>query len=308
MVWGEGKEEETIISAPAHTPTHTPPQVECGPAFTAKLEGMFVDMDVSRDVMAGFRATAGAALPPALDVSVSVLTAGYWPTYDAGGDVTLPPDLATAASAFEAHYLGRHGGRRLAWRHALSTAVVRARFDRGAKDLVVSLAQAAVLLLFNEAPDGASLSVADIAAGAGLAAGDARRVLASLSAGRAKILLKSPPGKDVAPDDTFTVNSSFTSPMFRVRVNGPQLRDTPADAARTTAAVAQDRAHAVDAAIVRIMKTRKALAHRLLASELAAQLRFPVRAADLKKRVESLIDREFLARDADDPSVYTYLA
>ena len=241
-------------------------------------------------------------------MSVSVLTAGYWPTYDAGGDVTLPPDLAIAASAFESHYLGRHGGRRLAWRHALSTAVVRARFDRGAKDLVVSLAQAAVLLLFNEAPDGSSLSVADIAAGAGLAAGDARRVLASLSAGRAKILLKSPPGKEVGPDDAFNVNTSFTSPMFRVRVNGPQMRDTPADAARTTAAVAQDRAHAVDAAIVRIMKTRKALAHRLLASELAAQLRFPVRAADLKKRVESLIDREFLARDVDDPSVYTYLA
>ena len=57
---------------------------------------MFVDMDVSRDVMAGFRAAAaGDALPAGLDVSVSVLTAGYWPTYDAGGDVKLPPDLAS---------------------------------------------------------------------------------------------------------------------------------------------------------------------------------------------------------------------
>ena len=66
--------------------------------------------------------------------------------------------------------------------------------------------------------------------------------------------------------------------------------------------------NAVDAAIVRIMKTRKSLAHRLLAAELVAQLRFPVRAPDLKKRIESLIDREYLARDPADPALYNYLA
>lgn len=68
------------------------------------------------------------------------------------------------------------------------------------------------------------------------------------------------------------------------------------------------RAHAVDAAIVRIMKTRRSLAHKLLARELATQLRFAVSGPALKKRVESLIDREFLARDEADPSVYNYLA
>ena len=64
----------------------------------------------------------------------------------------------------------------------------------------------------------------------------------------------------------------------------------------------------IDAAIVRIMKTRRSLAHKLLARELAAQLRFAVAGPALKKRVESLIDREFLARDEADPSVYNYLA
>lgn len=33
------------------------------------------------------------------------------------------------------------------------------------------------------------------------------------------------------------------------------------------------------------------------------QLKFPLKASDLKKRIESLIDREYLARDAADPNV-----
>ena len=59
----------------------------------------------------------------------------------------------------------------------------------------------------------------------------------------------------------------------------------------------------IDAAIVRIMKTRKTLSHKLLVSELMVQLKFPVRGADLKKRIESLIDREYLERDSADPNV-----
>lgn len=76
----------------------------------------------------------------------------------------------------------------------------------------------------------------------------------------------------------------------------------------------------VDAAIVRIMKTRKELHHQQLMTELLAQLRFPVKVcldfctcspvkpADIKKRIESLLEREFLERDTDEPNVYRYLA
>tara|TARA_B110001452_G_scaffold145177_1_gene120660 strand:+ start:3050 stop:3400 length:351 start_codon:yes stop_codon:yes gene_type:complete len=60
------------------------------------------------------------------------------------------------------------------------------------------------------------------------------------------------------------------------------------------------------AAIVRIMKARKVLSHSLLISELLQQLKFPVKPPDLKKRIESLIDREYLERDSN--SSYRYLA
>lgn len=42
--------------------------------------------------------------------------------------------------------------------------------------------------------------------------------------------------------------------------------------------VMQDRQYQIDAAIVRIMKMRKTLSHKLLVNELMTQLKFPIRA------------------------------
>jgi cullin 4 len=92
--------------------------------------------------------------------------------------------------------------------------------------------------------------------------------------------------------------------------------------------VFQDRQYQIDAAIVRIMKMRKTLTHNLLITELYNQLNFPVKVtsliiahllscwraflfpqpADLKKRIESLIDRDYMERDKDNPNQYNYVA
>ncbi len=64
----------------------------------------------------------------------------------------------------------------------------------------------------------------------------------------------------------------------------------------------------VDAVIVRTMKSRKRLSHQLLMAELHTQLRFPAQSSDLKKRIESLIERDYLERDKADQTTYNYLA
>ena len=77
---------------------------------------------------------------------------------------------------------------------------------------------------------------------------------------------------------------------------------------QTTERVIQDRQYQIDAAIVRTMKARKTLTHSLLLSELFQQLKFPLKPPDIKKRIESLIDREYLERDSGSSNVYNYLA
>lgn len=75
-----------------------------------------------------------------MDVHVAVLTSGYWPTYPVL-DVRLPGELDAVQTVFQEHYLAKYGGRRLAWQHNLGTAVLRAAFPKGAKELAVSTVQ-----------------------------------------------------------------------------------------------------------------------------------------------------------------------
>ena len=91
-------------------------------------------------------------------------------------------------------------------------------------------------------------------------------------------------------------------------MNSIQIKETTEENKQTMERVFQDRQQQVDAAIVRVMKTRKSLTHSLLLSELMSQLKFPTKASDLKKRIESLIEREYIERDRDDAQKYNYLA
>ena len=122
---------------------------ECGASFTTKLEGMFKDMELSKDIQADF-AQHLRQLPnaPQLDMSVQVLTTGSWPAYT-DVDLGLPAEVSRMQDLFKLFYLNKHSGRRLQWQNSLSTAIVRAHFPRGKKELQVSGLQAVVLCQFN---------------------------------------------------------------------------------------------------------------------------------------------------------------
>jgi len=56
------------------------------------------------------------------------------------------------------------------------------------------------------------------------------------------------------------------------------------------------------------MKARKTLSHQELMAQTFQQLRFPAEVADVKKRIQNLIDREYLERDSTNKNMYLYLA
>jgi len=72
----------------------------------------------------------------------------------------------------------------------------------------------------------------------------------------------------------------------------------------------EDRKAVVEAAIVRVMKARRVLDHNSIVAEVTQQLinRFIPSPAVIKKRIEALLDREYLERDLDDRRVYRYVA
>ncbi|XP_076337689.1 cullin 4 [Tachypleus tridentatus] len=278
---------------------------ECGAAFTSKLEGMFKDMELSRELMLNFKQYLQNVSPSGnIDMTVNILTMGYWPTYQPM-EVHMPHEMVQYQEIFKKFYLGKHSGRKLQWQPNLGHCVLRAEFPSGNKELQVSLFQALVLLLFN---DGDQFSYEDIKQATSIEDGELRRTLQSLACGKARVVQKIPRGRDVEDKDKFEFNNDFTNRYFRIKINQIQMKETQEEQSTTQERVFQDRQYQIDAAIVRIMKMRKSLTHNLLITELYDQLKFPVKPADLKKRIESLIDRDYLERDKDNPNQYHYVA
>ncbi|XP_052182282.1 cullin-4-like [Diospyros lotus] len=281
-------------------------KTECGSQFTNKLEGMFKDVELSKEINESFKQSSQARtkLPSGIEMSVHVLTTGYWPTYPPM-DVQLPHELNVYQDIFKEFYLSKYSGRRLMWQNSLGHCVLKTEFPKGKKELAVSLFQAVVLMLFNDAQ---KLTFQDIKDSTGIEDKELRRTLQSLACGKVRVLQKFPRGREVEDEHSFVFNDGFTAPLYRIKVNAIQMKETVEENASTTERVFQDRQYQVDAAIVRIMKTRKILSHTLLITELFQQLKFPIKPTDLKKRIESLIDREYLERDKNNPQIYNYLA
>ncbi|XP_063046895.1 cullin-4B isoform X1 [Engraulis encrasicolus] len=278
---------------------------ECGAAFTSKLEGMFKDMELSKDIMVQFKQYMQCQnIPGNIELTVNILTMGYWPTY-VPMEVHLPPEMVRLQEIFKTFYLGKHSGRKLQWQSTLGHCVLKAEFKEGKKELQVSLFQTLVLLMFNE---GEEFSLEDIKLATGIEDSELRRTLQSLACGKARVLHKTPKSKDVEDGDKFSCNDDFKHKLFRIKINQIQMKETVEEQASTTERVFQDRQYQIDAAIVRIMKMRKTLTHNLLVSEVYNQLKFPVKPADLKKRIESLIDRDYMERDKENPNQYNYVA
>uniref|UniRef100_A0A673BBH6 Cullin-4A n=1 Tax=Sphaeramia orbicularis TaxID=375764 RepID=A0A673BBH6_9TELE len=275
---------------------------ECGAAFTSKLEGMFKDMELSKDIMIQFKQNQSE--PSNIELTVNILTMGYWPSYTPM-EVHLPPEMVKLQEVFKLFYLGKHSGRKLQWQPTLGHAVLKAEFKEGKKEVQVSLFQTLVLLMFNE---GEEFSIEEIRTATGIEEGELRRTLQSLACGKARVLNKNPRGKDVEDGDRFNFNNDFKHKLFRIKINQIQMKETVEEQVSTTERVFQDRQYQIDAAVVRIMKMRKTLSHNLLVSELYNQLKFPVKPGDLKKRIESLIDRDYMERDKETPNQYHYVA
>jgi hypothetical protein len=308
---------------------------ECGAGYTSKMEGMFQDMDWSRETMTRYKQTLmsgdktssnspTATSPTAvgnsdpLDMDIQVLTTGYWPVYPQYPHLILPESLQRPQQQFMDHYKTKYQGRRMTWQYALGHAVVRFRpRENGPKyDLVVSLCQALVLLQFNTDGD---VRLGQLMPLVGLEERDEmERILQSLALGKdgTRVLQKrdhdGEKGKkirmNVHDDDTFRVKASFQSHSRRIRITNIMMKETKEEREKTVEAVSRDRLYLIDAVLVRIMKARKTILHQQLIPQVLEQVKVPAQPGDVKKRIESLIEREYMERDAKERNRYNYLA
>ncbi|VVA89777.1 unnamed protein product [Arabis nemorensis] len=275
-----------------------------GGQFTSKMEGMVTDMTLAKENQANFQEYLATNMTTNLgiDLTVTVLTTGFWPSYKTS-DLNLPTEMVKCVEVFKAFYETKTKHRRLVWIYSLGTCHIMGKFDQKPIELLVSTYQAAVLLLFNNTQ---RLSYNEMLEQLNLSHEDLVRLLHSLSCAKYKILNKEPMSKSISRTDVFEFNSKFTDRMRRIRVPLPPMDERK----KVVEDVDKDRRYAIDAAVVRIMKSRKVLGHQQLVSECVEHLSrmFKPDIKMIKKRIEDLISRDYLERDSENPNMFKYLA
>ncbi|KIM33200.1 hypothetical protein M408DRAFT_325999 [Serendipita vermifera MAFF 305830] len=285
-------------------------KVECGFQFTKKMEGMFNDMKLSADVMSSYRDYLANTTAPAVEINVTVMTSTFWPTTNSGAMCNFPPELLQACGSFERFYNTRHSGRRLTWQPALGNVDVKVAFKAKKHELNVSTFALVILLLFEKVADDDFLTYEDIKNSTQIPDPELQRQLQTLACAKFKILKKHPPSRDISTTDSFSFNSDFTSPLHKIKISTVASKvETQEERRETQDRIEEERKQQADACIVRVMKDRKVLGHNELVNEVTRQLahRFHPNPAMIKRRIEALIEREYLERREDRKS-YNYLA
>ena len=184
--------------------------------------------------------------------------------------------------------------------------------NKGRRHIIcTSTFQMCVLLLFNLRD---KLTYEEIKEETSIPDRELTRALQTLAMGKAnqRILVKSPKSKEIEPTHVFMVNETFSSHLHRVKIQQASARQGESEPERneTKRKVDEDRKHEIEACVVRIMKSRKQLNHNQLVSEVVEQLnkRFQPSPAIIKKRIENLIEREYIKRSDNDRKMYVYLA
>ncbi|EGT55762.1 CBN-CUL-4 protein [Caenorhabditis brenneri] len=289
-------------------------KTECGAGFTYKLEGMFKDMDASENLSKLFNQHLGHINKETSNFGVRVITPEYWPTYETY-EINIPKEMRNTLTDYQEFYRIQHGNRNVKWHHGLATAVVSAEFRSNCrKELVSTLYQAVILLLFNKCD---TWTVREIVECTKIVEVEVVKNIVALLGGRDRpkvlqfvdnALEKKENILESVKNGKFAVNSDFSDKRYRIRITQVNMKTPVEEKKDVDQEVNQDRQSHIDAAVVRIMKARKELSHHTLITDVLQQLKFPVKATDIKKRIEGLIEREYMSRDPDDASLYRYVA
>ncbi|KAF2173429.1 hypothetical protein M409DRAFT_61841 [Zasmidium cellare ATCC 36951] len=308
-------------------------KMELGNSFTLKLEAMFKDMSLSEDLTRGYRehvAGLGDADRKRVDLSVNVLTSMTWPleafrssNEDDGetrSQIIFPPALDLVRQGFERYYSEKHSGRKLSWQTNMGDVDIKALFKNKSgqtrtHEVNCSTYAALILLLFNDRQPGDRLSLEEIEAQTNIPMQSLTRNLQALAvAPKTRFLTKEPMSRDVNPGDKFSLNDDYLPKTVKIKVgvvSAGNKVEGDRERKETEKRNNDSRGFVIEAAVVRIMKSRKELAHAQLLNETISVLssRFKPDVNMIKKRIESLIEREYLERmeDAPVPS-YKYVA
>lgn len=294
----------TSISSDAEDSFISKLKVECGQQAIQKLVAMFTDMSLSDQLQEEYSRQSHGASPGGVAHEVRVLQTNAWPEKADEAPIVPCAEMAECIKAFESFYQSRHTGRKLRWIYNIGQQVELTTLCYQKKHiLALSSYQALALMLFNKRSE---MTFKEIVDETKIPRDECHRQVLSLTVSKHRLLVADTEEKKLEDSTKLSVNSKFTNDKIKISVALIKEREKVEETKAVEAPV--ERKHVVDAAIVRIMKTRKRLDHNSLLVEVAKQCTlFRPQPPQIKVQIENLIDRAFLKRDEERRDIYIYM-
>ncbi|KAN0127343.1 Cullin domain containing protein [Lactarius tabidus] len=271
----------------------------CGFEYTNKLQRMFTDMSLSKDLTDSFKERMEQNHNDVdINFSVMVLGTNFWPLNPPKDGFIVPTDIQVTYDRFQKYYQTKHSGRKLTWLWNYSKNELRTNYLNQKYILMTSAYQMAVLLQYN---NNDTLSLDELATATNVGKDLLTQVLQPLV--KSRILISE-------ETDQFDLNPNFKSKKIRVNLNQPIKAEVKAESSDVLKTVDEDRKYVIQATIVRIMKARKTMKNQPLIQEVISQIsqRFTPKIPDIKKAIDTLLEKEYIERVDGTRDTFAYVA
>ncbi|KAF3836398.1 hypothetical protein F7725_028956 [Dissostichus mawsoni] len=270
----------------------------CGFEYTSKLQRMFQDIGVSKDLNEQFKKHLTNSEPLDLDFSIQVLSSGSWP-FQQSCTFALPSELERSYQRFTAFYASRHSGRKLTWLYHLSKGELVTNCFKNRYTLQASTFQMAILLQYNTED---SYTVQQLTDSTQIKTDILVQVLQILL--KSKLLVMEDENANVdevefKPETVIKLFLGYKNKKLRVNINVPMKTEQKQEQETTHKNIEEDRK-----LLIQVLK------HQQLLAEVLNQLssRFKPRVPVIKKCIDILIEKEYLERVDGEKDTYSYLA
>lgn len=211
----------------------------CGFEYTNKLQRMFQDMQISKDLNAGFKEHVASLNEDGkpLDSSYAILGTGFWPLNAPSTNFAAPAEISADCDRFTRYYKNKHEGRKLTWLWQLCKGELKANYTGAKMPYIFSVSayQMAILLLFNDKDQHTYEEIASITQLNADVLDGALGILV-----KAKVITMGGAGS-IGPGATFNLNYDFKNKKYRCNLNVGMKSETKQEEAETNKTIEEDR-------------------------------------------------------------------
>jgi cullin-4 len=296
---------------------------ESGSNHVTKIKTMLDDIENSKYLNDDFRRYCltldNKQSTQDIDFIVKILSSDSWPLEGVNyktkhaDTINLPNILDNYITRFTNFYFHKFEKRQIIWVHEFSWAIVNFKAFGGKRyELIVSSYQMTMLDLFNKRK---RYSVKDLCALMGIAVNDDIKFnvfisyLIPLLKFNVLVLSDNKPFDKITASDFINLNESFASDDYRINLNFKYetVREEKKEK-EISHFIIEDRKYQIDAIIVKLLKQQKKISYEPLKSQVIQAVRsyFIPDSAIIDTRLENLLNRNLIAKDAENINVYVY--